>query len=86
MTGARRSGNRAAPKAASGAVNAGAAGRLWKIGHGGGHAISLISVTGDGSKFVYNDTGAGVMKAITADELSKCLIPARINVTKNIVR
>ena len=62
------------------------AGRLWKIGHGGGHAISLISVTGDGSKFVYNDTGAGVMKAITADELSKCLIPARINVTKNIVR
>ena len=62
------------------------AGRLWKNGQSGGHAISLISVSKDGKTFIYNDTGMGVMGTISAEELGKALTGMPANVTTNIIR
>lgn len=59
---------------------------LWRNGQSGGHAISLISVTDDGSTFIYNDTGRGVMGTISASDLSQALTGRPANITTNIIR
>lgn len=60
--------------------------RLWRNGQSGGHAISLISVSEDGSTFIYNDTGRGVMGTISADDLGDALTGRPANITSNIIR
>lgn len=60
--------------------------RLWKNGQSGGHAISLISVTEDGSKFIYSDTGAGVLGIIDASDLAVALSGRPANITTNVIR
>lgn len=60
--------------------------RLWQNGQHGGHAISLISVTEDGQTFVYNDTGMGVMKAISAKRLVSAMMGRPCNITTHIIR
>lgn len=60
--------------------------RFWGTSQIGGHAISLLSVTSDGSTFIYNDTGRGVMGTISAQHLYESLTGAPTNVTTNIIR
>ena len=60
--------------------------RFWGTSQIGGHAISLLSVTSDGSTFIYNDTGRGVMGTISAQHLYESLTGAPANVTTNIIR
>ena len=60
--------------------------RFWGTSQRGGHAISLLSVTSDGSAFIYNDTGRGVMGTISAERLYESLTGAPANVTTNIIR
>ena len=60
--------------------------RLWRNGQSGGHAISLLSVTEDGSYFIYSDTGTGRMDVITAAELAAALSGRPANITDNIIR
>lgn len=60
--------------------------RFWGGHQRGGHAISLLSVTSDGSAFIYNDTGRGVMGRILATDLYESLTGAPANVTTNIIR
>ncbi|MBQ6603136.1 MAG: hypothetical protein IJH99_07040 [Eubacterium sp.] len=60
--------------------------RLWRNGQSGGHAISLLSVTEDGSYFIYSDTGTGRMDVIPAAELAAALSGRPANITDNIIR
>lgn len=60
--------------------------RFWGGSQRGGHAISLLSVTRDGSTFIYNDTGRGEMGTISARDLYESLTGAPANVTTNIIR
>lgn len=60
--------------------------RLWRNGQSGGHAITLISVSEDGSTFIYNDTGSGQMGTISATDLGLALTGRPANVTTNIIR
>lgn len=60
--------------------------RLWKNGQSGGHAISLLSVTSDGSTFIYSDTGMGIIGMISAEDLAKALTGRPANITKNVIR
>lgn len=60
--------------------------RLWRNGQSGGHAISLLSVTSDGSTFIYSDTGYGRIDTISADDLAIALTGRPANITTNIIR
>lgn len=60
--------------------------RLWKNGMSGGHAISLLSVTEDGSTFIYSDTGRGEINTISANDLAFALSGRPANITTNIIR
>ena len=60
--------------------------RLWRNGQSGGHAISLLSVSRDGSTFIYSDTGAGEINTISAVDLAAALTGRPANVTTNIIR
>ena len=60
--------------------------RLWRNGQSGGHAISLLSVTNDGSTFIYSDTGYGRIDTISADDLAASLTGRPANITTNIIR
>lgn len=60
--------------------------RLWRNGQSGGHAITLLSVTSDGSTFIYSDTGAGEMGTISASDLADALTGVPANVTTNVIR
>lgn len=60
--------------------------RLWRNGQSGGHAISLLSVTNDGSTFIYSDTGYGRIATISADDLATSLTGRPANITTNIIR
>lgn len=59
--------------------------RLWRNGQSGGHAISLLSVSRDGSTFIYSDTGAGEINTISAADLAAALTGRPANVTTNII-
>ena len=52
----------------------------------GGHAISLLSVTEDGSTFIYSDTGRGEINTISANDLATALSGRPANITTNIIR
>lgn len=60
--------------------------RLWRNGQSGGHAISLLSVTSDGSTFIYSDTGYGRIDTISAEDLAAALTGRPANITTNIIR
>ena len=60
--------------------------RLWQNGQRGGHAISLLSVSEDGSTFIYSDTGAGCMGTISSHDLFQALTGRPANITTNIIR
>lgn len=60
--------------------------RLWRNGQSGGHAISLLSVTSDGSTFIYSDTGCGRIDTISATDLAAALTGRPANITTNIIR
>ena len=60
--------------------------RLWRNGQSGGHAISLLSVSRDGSTFIYSDTGAGEINTISAADLAAALTGRPANITTNIIR
>lgn len=60
--------------------------RLWRNGQSGGHAISLLSVTDDGSTFIYSDTGYGRIDTISAEDLAAALTGRPANITTNIIR
>ena len=64
------------------------AGRLWNDSRydGGGHAISLISVSENGDRFIYSDTGAGRIGTISAQELGNVLSGRTANITTRIIR
>ena len=64
------------------------AGRLWNDSRydGGGHAISLISVSENGDRFIYSDTGVGCVGTISAQELGAVLTGRPANITTNIIR
>lgn len=59
---------------------------LWRNGQSGGHAISLLSVTSDGSTFIYSDTGYGRIATISADDLAAALTGRPANITTDIIR
>lgn len=52
----------------------------------GGHAISLISVSESGDRFVYSDTGTGRIGVISATRLGQALTGRPANVTRSIIR
>jgi len=60
--------------------------RLWRNGQSGGHAISILSVSRDGSMFVYSDTGAGSVGTISAGDLADALTGRPANITSYIIR
>lgn len=64
------------------------AGRLWNDSRysGGGHAISLLSVSENGDRFIYSDTGAGTVGVISASDLGSALTGRPANITSNIIR
>lgn len=64
------------------------AGVLWNDYNylGSGHAISLISVSDSGDRFIYSDTGTGQVGEISASRLSKALTGRPANITRNIIR
>lgn len=64
------------------------AGVLWNNPSylGGGHAISLISVSQNGDTFIYSDTGTGQVGTISAATLGRALTGRPANVTKHIIR
>lgn len=59
---------------------------LWRNGQSGGHAITLLSVSEDGSTFIYNDTGSGSLGTISAKDLGRALTGRPANVTRDIIR
>ena len=64
------------------------AGVLWNNPSylGGGHAISLISVSQNGDTFIYSDTGTGKVGTISAATLGRALTGRPANITKHIIR
>lgn len=60
--------------------------RLWRNGQRGGHAISIISVSEDGKRYIYSDTGMGGIHSISAKDLMKSFTGRPANVTTNIIR
>ena len=64
------------------------AGVLWNDSRylGGGHAVSLISVSESGDRFIYSDTGTGRIGVISANRLGQALTGRPANVTRNIIR
>ena len=64
------------------------AGVLWNNCRysGGGHAISLLSVSESGARFIYSDTGTGEIGVISANNLGLALTGRPSNITRNIIR
>lgn len=64
------------------------AGVLWNDSRylGGGHAVSLISVSESGDRFIYSDTGTGRIGVISANRLGQALTGRPANVTRGIIR
>ena len=64
------------------------AGVLWNDVRylGGGHAVSLISVSKSGDTFIYSDTGTGRIGVISANRLGQALTGRPANVTRSIIR
>ena len=64
------------------------AGIFWNNANylGGGHAVSLISVSQAGDRFVYCDTGNGRVGVVSASDLEVALTGRPANVTRNIIR
>ena len=64
------------------------AGVLWNDSRylGGGHAVSLISVSASGDRFIYSDTGTGQIEVISANRLGQALTGRPANITKSIIR
>ena len=52
------------------------AGKFWQENIFGGHAITLLSVSKDGKRYVYNDTGykGGRIDVVSADHIARCLL------------
>ena len=64
------------------------AGILWNDSRylGGGHAVSLLSVSEDGGTFIYSDTGSGEIGTISSYDLSRALTGRPANITERIIR
>ena len=64
------------------------AGVLWNDSRylGGGHAVSLLSVSEDGGTFIYSDTGTGTIGTISSYDLSNALTGRPANITESIIR
>lgn len=64
------------------------AGVLWNDPRylGGGHAVSLISVSESGDTFIYSDTGSGRIGVISENDLGQALTGRPANITSNIIR
>ena len=60
--------------------------RFWRNGQRGGHAITVLSATKDGSFFLCSDTGAGTLRLISARDLADSLTGRPANITTDIIR
>ena len=60
--------------------------RFLRNGQRGGHAITVLSATKDGSFFLCSDTGAGTLRLISARDLADSLTGRPANITTDIIR